>query len=270
MAFDLLKKLGLENSNRLLINTLGDAESRATYRTQLVDYLTKYKNELSADSQIRLEKNPLRILDSKEAQDKKITQDCPKMQNSLNANSLHFFDQVQKGLTQLGIAYTVDPFLVRGIDYYTHTVFEFVTDRLGAQGTLLAGGRYDGLIETMGGPATPGVGWAAGLERLAELLPSELITQSVLDVAVIPADDASELWALEVANAVRKQNQVCEILWGGNVGKKMKKASNMKARFAFILGSTESSSKTVTFKNLSTGVQEAKSLSDTLRAISTI
>jgi histidyl-tRNA synthetase len=270
MAADLLKKLGLEKSNRLLINTLGDAESRATYRTQLVDYLTKYKNELSADSQLRLEKNPLRILDSKDAQDKKIIQDCPKMQNSLNTNSLHFFDQVQKGLSQLGISYTVDPYLVRGIDYYTHTVFEFVTDLLGAQGTLLAGGRYDGLIETMGGPATPGVGWAAGLERLAELLPSELIARSILDVAVIPADDVSELWALEVANAVRKQNQVCEILWGGNVGKKMKKASNMKARFAFILGSTESSSKTVTFKNLSTGAQESKSLPETLRAISTI
>jgi len=269
MAADLLKKLGLEKSNRLLINTLGDAESRATYRTQLVDYLTKYKNELSADSQLRLEKNPLRILDSKDAQDKKIIQDCPKMQNSLNANSLHFFDQVQKGLSQLGISYTVDPHLVRGIDYYTHTVFEFVTDLLGAQGTLLAGGRYDGLIETMGGPATPGVGWAAGLERLAELLPSELMAQSILDVAVIPADDVSELWALEVANAVRKQNQVCEILWGGSVGKKMKKASNMKARFAFILGSTESTSKTVTFKNLSSGAQETKSLPETLRAIST-
>ncbi len=267
MAADLLKQLGLEKSNRLLINTLGDAESRATYRTQLVDYLTKYKNDLSADSQLRLEKNPLRILDSKDAQDKKIIQDCPKMQNSLNANSLQFFDQVQKGLTQLGIAYTVDPYLVRGIDYYTHTVFEFVTDLLGAQGTLLAGGRYDGLIETMGGPATPGVGWAAGIERLAELVPAELIAPSVLDVAVIPADDVSELWALEVAQAVRKQNQVCEILWGGNVGKKMKKASNMKARFAFILGSTESSNRTVTFKNLSTGVQETQSLTDTLKAI---
>ena len=267
MAADLLKRLGLEKSNRLLINTLGDAESRATYRTQLVDYLTKYKNELSADSQLRLEKNPLRILDSKDAQDKKIIQDCPKMQNSLNANSLKFFDQVQKGLTQLGISFTVDPYLVRGIDYYTHTVFEFVTDLLGAQGTLLAGGRYDGLIETMGGPATPGVGWAAGIERLAELVPAELIAQQNLDVAVIPADDVSELWALDVAQAVRKQNQICEILWGGNVGKKMKKASNMKARFAFILGSTESSNRTVTFKNLSTGVQETLSLTDTLKAI---
>jgi histidyl-tRNA synthetase len=267
MASDLLKRLGLEKSNRLLINTLGDAESRATYRTQLVDYLTKYKNDLSADSQLRLEKNPLRILDSKDAQDKKIIQDCPKMQNSLNANSLQFFDQVQKGLTQLGISYTVDPYLVRGIDYYTHTVFEFVTDLLGAQGTLLAGGRYDGLIETMGGPATPGVGWAAGIERLAELIPAELIAQSVLDVAIIPADDVSELWALEVAQAVRKQNQVCEILWGGNVGKKMKKASNMKARFAFILGSTESSNRTVTFKNLTTGVQETQFLTQTLKAI---
>ena len=268
MAADLLNQLGLEKSNRLLINTLGDAESRATYRTQLVDYLTKYKNDLSPDSQLRLEKNPLRILDSKDAQDKKIIQDCPKMQNSLNANSLHFFDQVQNGLTQLGISFTVDPYLVRGIDYYTHTVFEFVTDLLGAQGTLLAGGRYDGLIETMGGPATPGVGWAAGIERLAELVPAELIAQSVLDAAVIPADEVSELWALEVAQAVRKQNQMCEILWGGNVGKKMKKASNMKARFAFILGSTESSNRTVTFKNLSTGVQETKSLADALKAIS--
>lgn len=266
-AFEFLKSLGLQSSCKLHINTLGDAESRATYRESLVEYFSKYKTDLSADSQLRLEKNPLRILDSKDAQDRKLVEGCPKMQSSLNDHSKKFFDQIQKGLTQLQIPFTVDEKLVRGIDYYTHTVFEFITEQLGAQGTVLAGGRYDGLVQMMGGPATPGVGWAAGLERLAELVSQELIPKTTLDVAIIPADEAGEAWALVVAQALREKNKNCEILWNGQVGKKMKKAASMNAQFAFIVGSNEASQKSVTMKNMATGEQSTKPLTEALLGV---
>lgn len=264
LAADFLKSLGIEKSCKLHLNTLGDADSRQAYRAQLVDYFSKYKSELSVDSQMRLEKNPLRILDSKDPQDRKLLPDAPKMQNSLNANSNEFFEQLQKGLSQLQIDFTVDANLVRGIDYYTHTVFEFITEQLGAQGTVLAGGRYDGLIQMMGGPQTPGVGWAAGLERLSELVPSQLIPTKVLDVALVPADPSGELWALHVATQLRKNKRVSEILWNGNVGKKMKKAASLGSRFAFILGSLESEQKSVTVKNLQTGEQKTLPLEQAL------
>ncbi len=266
-AFQLLKILGLQSSCKLHINTLGDAESRAQYRESLVQYFSKFKSELSSDSQLRLEKNPLRILDSKDAADRKLIEGCPKMQASMNDHSKKFFEQIQLGLTQLEIPFTVDEKLVRGIDYYTHTVFEFITDQLGAQGTVLAGGRYDGLIQMMGGPATPGVGWAAGLERLAELVSQDLIPKTILDVAIIPADEAGEAWALTVASELRKQNKNCEILWNGQVGKKMKKAAGMNARFAFILGSSEASQKMVAVKNMGTGQQSTEALDAALRMI---
>lgn len=267
-AFEFLKTLGLTTSCQLHINTLGDVESRLKYRESLVSYFSKYKSELSADSQLRLEKNPLRILDSKESQDRKLVETCPKMQDSLNDHSKNFFDQIQKGLSKLEIPFTVDEKLVRGIDYYTHTVFEFITTQLGAQGTVLAGGRYDGLVQMMGGPATPGVGWAAGVERLAELVSQDLIPKNTLDVAIIPADEMGEAWALNVAQALRGLSKNCEILWNGQVGKKMKKASSMNARFAFIVGSSEADQKSVTMKNMGTGEQTTLGLNEALRAVS--
>ncbi|MFN8791580.1 MAG: histidine--tRNA ligase [Bdellovibrionales bacterium] len=257
LASQFLKDLGVGLSCQLLINTLGDSPSRQAYRDQLVAYFSKYKNDLSADSQLRLEKNPLRILDSKDAKDREIVQGCPKMESSLSEESKKFFDSVLKGLEKSGLAFDVDPRLVRGIDYYTHTVFEFVTDQLGAQGTVLAGGRYDGLIETMGGPSTPGVGWAAGLERLAELVPSEKIPARVLTAAVVPADEVGELFALELALDLRRQGLKCEILWNGNVGKKMKKASGLGAQFAVIVGSQEVQTRMVSVKSLATGEQKS-------------
>lgn len=266
-AYEFLKTLKLHSSCQLHINTLGDVESRLKYRDSLVQYFSKYRSELSADSQLRLEKNPLRILDSKEAQDRKLFENCPRMQDSMNDISKKFFEQIQNGLTKLNIPYIVDEKLVRGIDYYTHTVFEFITTQLGAQGTVLAGGRYDGLVQMMGGPATPGVGWAAGLERLAELIPLDLIPKSTLDVAIIPADEAGEAWALNVAQALREKNKNCEILWNGQVGKKMKKASSMNARFAFIVGSSEADQKSVAMKNMGTGEQTNLSLYEALGQI---
>jgi histidyl-tRNA synthetase len=256
-ASDFLKAIGLEQNYRLEINTLGDKESRARYREHLVEYFSKYEKELSADSQLRLKKNPLRILDSKDEADKKIVAAAPHFENDLNDASKLFFSQVQNGLGNLGIDFKVNQKLVRGIDYYCHTVFEFITENLGAQGTLLAGGRYDGLIETMGGPKTPGVGWAAGIDRLMELVPNDQLPSARPKVAFVAADEAGESAILKLAHMLRPLGYVCEIPWGGNMGKKMKKAAAGGAQYALILGESEVKSSTVMIKNLSTGEQKS-------------
>ena len=170
LGAQILRALGLAEHVRLELNTLGDPDSRQAYRDRLVGYLSAYRDRLSPDSQARLERNPLRILDSKDEGDREILKGAPTLDASLNEASKAFFAGVRAGLDALGIAYAINPMLVRGLDYYTHTAFEFTTDRLGAQGAVLAGGRYDGLVAAMGGPDTPGIGWAAGVERLAMLL----------------------------------------------------------------------------------------------------
>jgi len=169
MADQLLKELGIADGVTLQLNTLGDAESREGWRAALISYFRAHRGELSEDSQDRLDRNPLRILDSKDPRDKPFVADAPKIDDYLSAEAQAYFGKVCEGLQAAGVAWTRAPALVRGLDYYRHTAFEFVTDRLGAQGTVLGGGRYDGLIETLGGPHTPAVGWAAGIERLAML-----------------------------------------------------------------------------------------------------
>jgi len=166
----ILDALGVGERVVLELNTLGDPESRAGYREALVHYFSARVSELSEDSCQRLERNPLRIFDSKEEIDQRVARYAPAFADYLNAESRRFFDRVRAGLDRLGINYRLNPHLVRGLDYYTHTAFEFVTTDLGAQGTVMGGGRYDGLVELMGGPALPGVGWAAGIERLAMLI----------------------------------------------------------------------------------------------------
>ena len=161
-----LRALGIENRTVLEINTLGDPESRVAYRHALTAYFSDHVSELSQDSLRRLERNPLRILDSKDESDNRVAADAPSFAEYLTAESQDFFVRVRDGLDALDIRYQINPRLVRGLDYYTHTAFEFVTSDLGAQGTVMGGGRYDGLVELMGGPALPGVGWAAGIERL--------------------------------------------------------------------------------------------------------
>ena len=161
-----LRALGIENRTVLEINTLGDPESRVAYRHALTAYFSDHVSELSQDSLRRLERNPLRIFDSKDESDNRVAADAPSFAEYLTAESQDFFVRVRDGLDALDIRYQINPRLVRGLDYYTHTAFEFVTSDLGAQGTVMGGGRYDGLVELMGGPALPGVGWAAGIERL--------------------------------------------------------------------------------------------------------
>ena len=254
-AWDLLKKIGISQDFTLEINTLGDAESRANYREALVQYFSAHQEQLSADSKTRLEKNPLRILDSKDEGDKKLNAHAPTLDQHLNENSKIFFQKVLQGIERLGIPFKINSHLVRGLDYYCHTVFEFTTSKLGAQGTVLAGGRYDGLIETMGGPKTPGVGWAAGIDRLADLTPKELATKTSALVAIIGADDLGEEESVRVAQEIRARGIRAENILSGKMGKKMQKANKLGAHYALILGSSEVVNKQVTVKNFSTGEQ---------------
>ncbi len=256
LAWDLLQSIGLSKSCTLEINTLGDRESRAAYREALVQYFSQHQDQLSADSKVRLEKNPLRILDSKDEGDKKLSAAAPKLEQFLNEASQTFFKKVLEGIQKLGIPYNVNSHLVRGLDYYCHTVFEFTTTQLGAQGTVLAGGRYDGLIETMGGPKTPGVGWAAGIDRLADLVPKELAIKTEVLVAVIGADEAGEEESTSVAYEVRARGLKVENFLSGKMGKKMQKANKLGAHYALILGGNEVSNNTVTIKNFMTGEQK--------------
>ncbi|MGZ3792549.1 MAG: histidine--tRNA ligase [Bdellovibrio sp.] len=255
LAWDLLQKIGISSECTLEINTLGDSESRLAYREALVQYFSAHQEQLSADSKMRLEKNPLRILDSKDEGDKKLNANAPKLEQYLNEFSKNFFNKVLEGIQKLGIPFKVNNHLVRGLDYYCHTVFEFTTAKLGSQGTVLAGGRYDGLIETMGGPKTPGVGWAAGIDRLSDLTPRSLAEKNEVLIAVIGADETGEDESVIVAHEIRSRGLKAENFLSGKMGKKMQKANKAGAHYAIILGSNEVTNKTVTIKNFSTGEQ---------------
>ena len=253
MAYEFLEKLGLEGAVTVEINSLGDKESRDAYREKLVAYLKQNYDKLSEDSKNRLEKNPLRVLDSKEECDKEVVANAPLYADSLNQASAEFFAQVLKGLDLLGIKYKVNNRLVRGLDYYSHTVFELVTDKLGAQGTVLAGGRYDGLVAQMGGSDVAGIGWACGVERLAMLLENGV--EDVRPVAVIEVGEDVKDTALKVAFDLRKAGFKVEHSYSGNLKKRMIQANKANAYKAVILGSDELSQGKVTVKNLDEGSQ---------------
>jgi histidyl-tRNA synthetase len=262
LGYDMLKALGLQGKFKILLNSLGDRESRATHREKLVEYLSKFKTELSADSQVRLEKNPLRILDSKDPKDQSLLVGAPLLKDCLTDNAKAFFETVQVGLHALQIPYELDTKLVRGLDYYVHTVFEFTTDLLGAQSAILAGGRYDGLIERMGGPKTSGVGFASGLERLALLVNPIDAKQSLTRLAVLSAEDSTETECYRLAQHLRSKGLAVELLLGdAKLGNKLKRANKINADYAFILGSAELSQNSVMMKNLKTGDQKLVLLS---------
>lgn len=260
LAALLLTELGLQDKVQLEINSLGDQESRMKHRDLLVEYLSRFKSDLSADSQIRLEKNPLRILDSKDEKDRKLLADAPALSDSLNIDSKKFFDAVLTGLSNLGLSYTINSKLVRGFDYYTHSVFEFTTTLLGAQSAVLAGGRYNGLISLMGGPQTQGVGWASGMERLALLIDANSFIQKSPLWVILPAEERAEAFCMKLAFDLRKQGRRVEILSSGNMGKRMKKADKLGAKKALIIGGTELDTSTVTIKDLTSGAQSTANL----------
>jgi histidyl-tRNA synthetase len=251
----ILDALGIGDRVVLELNTLGDPESRAAYRAALVDYFSVRRGELSEDSQRRLDTNPLRILDSKDSSDIGINADAPDFHNFHTMPSKNFFEDVKKGLRDLGIAFRLNPRLVRGLDYYTHTVFEFVTTDLGAQGTVLAGGRYDGLVELMGGPQMPGVGWAAGIERLAMLIAEPPPPKR--PIAVIPIGDQAEANALVLAENLRGDGFVVDLGYSGNLQRRMRRADRIGARAAVIFGMDELAAGTLTVRDFDSGEQSA-------------
>jgi histidyl-tRNA synthetase len=254
VGVQILRELGAFDRCVLELNTLGDGESRNAYRAALVDYLSGFRDKLSEDSRSRLERNPLRILDSKDEGDRRIIADAPVYTDYLNAASRDFFDTVKQGLDALGIAYELNPRLVRGLDYYSHTCFEITCAELGAQSTVLAGGRYDGLIEQMGGSKTAGVGWAGGIERAAMLLSAD--PPSRRPVAIVPVGAEAEIPALKLAVELRGAGFAVELGYGGNVGKRMKRANKLNARAAVLIGSDELARQAATLRDLDSGEQE--------------
>ncbi|MBX9816300.1 MAG: histidine--tRNA ligase [Proteobacteria bacterium SG_bin5] len=230
MADQLLRELGIAEGVTLQLNTLGDAETRDAWRAALVAHFEAHRGELSEDSLARLAKNPLRILDSKDPRDRPIAEAAPGIDDFLTREAGAFFESVTRGLDAAGVAWTRNARLVRGLDYYRHTAFEFVTDRLGAQGTVLAGGRYDGLIESLGGPSTPGVGWAAGIERLGMLL-GEILPPS-LDVAVVAESIDLEPRAAALTARLRAAGLVAEQFCSGSPRKRYQRALNAQPAIA--------------------------------------
>jgi histidyl-tRNA synthetase len=253
MADQLLKEFGITEGVTLQLNTLGDAETRDAWRAALVAHFEGHRGDLSEDSLARLDKNPLRILDSKDPRDRPAADSAPSIDGFLTPDASAFFARVTAGLDAAGVAWTRNARLVRGLDYYRHTAFEFVTDRLGAQGAVIAGGRYDGLIESLGGPHTPAIGWAAGIERLGMLL--EAPAEPTMDVALVPLGDAAEDAATAIAASLRRAGVACEMAYKGNMKKRMQKASQSGARFAIIIGDDELASGQAAVKELATGAQ---------------
>ncbi len=250
----LLEELGVAARVTLELNTLGNMESRARYRDALVAYLARHQARLSRDSRERLERNPLRILDSKDPGDREIIAGAPRLEDYLDEHSRAFFAEVRTRLDDLGIPYRLNPHLVRGLDYYTHTAFEFTTEELGAQGAVLAGGRYDGLMAQMGGPDLPGVGWAAGVERLAMLLPA--VPAAPRPTAIVPIGAQAEREAWKLAAELRRAGFVVDLAYRGRPGQRMKRADRLGCRFALSLGEEELGRGTVRLRDLDSGEEQ--------------
>ena len=254
----LLEELGIADGVTLNLNTLGDAETRTGWRDALVAHFTANRDQLSEQSLERLEKNPLRILDSKEAQDRPIADSAPSIDDYLSVEAGDFFEKVTRGLDAAKVPWTRDPRLVRGLDYYRHTAFEFITDRLGAQGTVLGGGRYDGLIGQLGGPETPAVGWAAGIERLAMLIAQPAPEAPV--AVLVPMGAAAEAQAIALIADLRRAGIAADMGFSGNMKKRMTRASASGATFAVILGDDEVAKGVASVKRLATGQQDEVAL----------
>ncbi len=259
----ILDALGLADRVRLEINSLGDPESRQAYRQVLLDYLEAHKDGLSEDSVDRMYRNPLRLFDSKNEGDRAIMADAPILWDHMNETGRGFFNDVLAGLDAIGIGYTINRKLVRGLDYYTHTAFEFVTDDLGAQGAVMAGGRYDGLMEQMGGKPTPGIGWAAGIERLAMMIGEASVAPG--PVVVVPVGEAAQATALTLTQSLRRAGYAVDLGYSGNLKKRLNRANKINARAAVMLGDDELAKGVATVRDMQTGDQAEVAL-DALEA----
>ncbi len=259
-GWEIIKALGISQHVALELNTLGDKESRQAYRDALVDYFSKHRDRLSADSQARLERNPMRILDSKEERDRQIVADAPTIIGYLTEPAAKFYARLQAHLQQFGVPFRENPRIVRGLDYYGHTAFEYITTQLGAQDAVGGGGRYDGLVEEMGGPSVPCVGWAMGIDRLALLLGDP--APAPASVAVIPIGDAAEAVAVTVLQELRAGGIRAEMAYRGNLRRRMERANRIGARAAVIIGDDDIAHGVAQVKNLVTGEQEAVALAE--------
>ena len=250
----ILIDLDVYSHTTLELNTLGNTESRANYRRVLVEYFQDHRESLSEDSLERLERNPLRILDSKNPKDREVVAGAPEFGDSLDAESSDFFAMVVSGLEALDISYVRNSRLVRGLDYYCHTAFEFTTEALGAQGAVLAGGRYDGLVGLMGGPQTAGVGWAAGVERLSMLIDDP--PSPTRPIAIIPIGEDAQNLALRLSNDLRREGFTIELGYRGNLKRRLNRANKLNARVAVILGADELAQEAATLRDFDSGEQK--------------
>jgi len=264
-ADQLLKELGLGETAVLKLNTLGDPETRDSWRSALFEHFSAHATALSDDSRARLGRNPLRILDSKAHQDWPVVDSAPVIDDFLTAEAADFFAEVTAGIDAAGIRWERAPRLVRGLDYYRHTAFEFVTDRLGAQGAVLAGGRYDGLIEALGGSHTPAVGWAAGIERLAMMIDAP--KRETPDIVIVPLGERAEAEALRLLAELRRSGVTADMAYRGNMKKRLSRADSSGARYAAILGDEELDRAEVQLKELATGEQRSVPLADLAKAL---
>ncbi len=266
------KALGIEDKARLEINTLGSSDSRARYRAALVEYLSDFESELDEDSRRRLKTNPLRILDSKVERTRALLEDAPVLSDFMDEAGIAHFEGLKAALDALGIAYEVNPQLVRGLDYYNLTVFEWITDDLGAQGTICGGGRYDGLVEQLGGKATPGAGFALGLERVLLLYEQRnLPTRPAADVYMAVMSPAEQTYALQLADRLRQAVPELRIrvhAGGGKLKNQLKKADQCGASWAAIVGADEAAAESITLKELATGEQATSGIAEAVARLS--
>ena len=253
-ANNLIKALDIDGSSTLHINSLGNITERKTYIADLLIYLKDFKNKLSISSIDRFEKNPLRILDSKAEEDIEIVKNAPKLINYLESESKDSFNKVLEGLNNLNITYEINHKLVRGLDYYNNTTFEFITNKLGSQSAILAGGRYDNLMKQMGGPDIPGIGWAAGIERLALL--TTIIEDKKKSVSMIPVGIENNILCINLADELRNKNISIDMAYSGNLKKRLKQANKISADYAIIIGDEEIQNNNAIIRNLETGSQE--------------
>ena len=267
-ANQVLRELNITKSSELHVNSLGNIHDRKIYTEDLVKYLNNYKNKLSKESLIRLDKNPLRILDSKSDDDIAIIKNAPKLRDYLDSSSKDSFKRVLEGLDNLHIKYIINDKLVRGLDYYNNTTFEFITDKLGAQSAIIAGGRYDKLMKQMGGPDIPGIGWAAGIERL--ILLSSIKEIKKKHIAIIPVGEENNNICINLTQKLRNQNIPADMAYSGNLKKRLKNANKLSSNFAIIIGTDEINNNNAIVRNLETGEQEFINFEDIVKHIERI
>ena len=253
-ANNLIKLLNIDKSSTLHINSLGNIAERKNYIEELLVYLKDFKHKLSIDSKNRFKNNPLRILDSKSEEDIEIIKKAPKLIDYLELESTDNFNKVLEGLTNLDIPYKINHKLVRGLDYYNNTTFEFITDKLGSQSAILAGGRYDNLMKQMGGSDIPGIGWAAGIERLALL--ATIKQNKTKKISIIPIGIENNILCINLADKLRKKNISIDMGYSGNLKKRLKQANKVSAHYAIIIGNEEVENNNAIIRNLETGYQE--------------